>query len=686
MKRFSALFFPLAVFALAFCIRLLYLFEIRKSPFFSFPLIDAETYFEMAQNIAGGDLLAGHAAYWQPPLYPYLLALGLALFGQNHFLLHLLHFLLGSLNCVLIYSLGRRVFSEGIAKLAGLIAALYGPFLYFEGEYLAPVLLVFLSLLVLLALLRAGEKASARAWFLPGFLLGLHAIARPDILLFLPPALAWLIARHWRRMKAASLTLAAGLFLLGLILPILPVSLRNWAVERVVVPISSNGGLNFYIGNNPDYDRMVGIRPGYTWLDLNQRPFLDRVASTAERSDYFYRLSFRWIREHPGDWLGLMARKTGMFWMGHEFVRNLNFYSFRQYSRVLSLLLWEHGIAFPFGLIAPFALLGLVLSLRDRRPQASLLILFTLASSFSVIFFFIASRYRVPLVPVLLLLALRAGQELAASRRRRQWRIFAPGLLALGGLLFFLNRGTHMRMEVNPAEELYWLGKVAWKQGNRTLAQNYFDQALRLDPSHLESRMQSGFLALETMRWPEAEHHFQQVLRGQGQVPLLARAVAHASLGQIARETGKPEPAEAEFRAALAIAPGFQDARMGLAKLLIEENRLEEAEADLRQAIRFGPWSAEAYLGLGLVYLRRGQNREALPWLEEAVRCDPQYVDARIALAETYWNLGFVQEAQREARRILAQDPQNPEAGSLLDFIEQKERSSRPMPQAPRHE
>lgn len=669
MKRLSALSFPAALFALALAIRLLYLSEIRHSPFFRFPLIDAETYFEMAQTIAGGDLLAGHTAYWQPPLYPYVLAFLLALCGPNHLLLRLLHFLLGAFNCVLIYLLGRRVFSVGTAKVAGLLAAAYGPFLYFEGEYLAPVLLVSLSLLLLLALLRAGEQTSTRAGFPPGLVLGLHAIARPDILVFAPLALAWLIARRRRRNNLPSLALTGLLFIAGAILPIAPVCWRNWKVEKVFVPISYNGGLNFYLGNNPDYDRTVGIRPGYAWLDLNQRPFLEQSASSAERSAYFYRQSFRWIQEHPAAWLKLMTRKTGMFWMGHEFVRNLNFYSFRQYSRTLSLLLWERGIAFPFGLLAPFALLGVVLALAERRPEPGLLVLFTLAGSFAVILFFIASRYRIPLVPALLLLAARAGQGLAAAVRRRQWRILAPALFSLAGLLFFLNRGTHMYMEFNPAEERYWLGRVAWREGRPEAAQSYFEQALRLDPGHLESRMQSGFLALDQGDWKAAKAHFQQVLN-QGQNPLLAEVVAHTGLGRAAQAEGRLEEAEAEFRAALARAPGYHEARMSLARLLIAEGQLDEAEAELRRVLRFGPWSAEAYLGLALVSLHRGQDEAALGWMQEAVRRDPHYIDARLALAETYWKLNQPEPAREQAKQVLRLAPHHPEAEALLRQLE----------------
>jgi hypothetical protein len=90
----------------------------------------------------------------------------------------------------------------------------------------------------------------------------LAAIATPNILLAVPPAAAWIMWRgdpavpgRWRRT-------ASALFLGGVCLPVAAVALRNLAVSGEPVLISSNGGINFYIGNNPDYDVTVRIRPG----------------------------------------------------------------------------------------------------------------------------------------------------------------------------------------------------------------------------------------------------------------------------------------------------------------------------------------------------------------------------------------------------------------------------------------
>ncbi len=49
-------------------------------------------------------------------------------------------------------------------------------------------------------------------------------------------------------------------------------------------------------------------------------------------------------------------------------MRDQDIYPFRQYSPLLSLLVWKKWLAFPFGLLLPLALLGMALALRRRVP------------------------------------------------------------------------------------------------------------------------------------------------------------------------------------------------------------------------------------------------------------------------------------------------------------------------------
>ena len=134
------------------------------------------------------------------------------------------------------------------------IMALYGPLIYFDAQPLIPVLHIFLMLAGLLLLLRAAgvpepSTHPRRDWIAAGLAWGLAAIATPNLLVCAPLAAIW--ARRRSRPAAAPLVL----FLCGIALPVGLVTLRNVLVTGEWVLISSNSGINLYIGNNPDYGR-----------------------------------------------------------------------------------------------------------------------------------------------------------------------------------------------------------------------------------------------------------------------------------------------------------------------------------------------------------------------------------------------------------------------------------------------
>ena len=279
----------LALVALA--VRVIYLLQADDSPLFYHPIVDARTYVRTALHLAGGQWLGPPQPFWQPPLYPYFLAGSFALFGESYHLPRLAQALSGTAVCLLVLHLGRRAFSPAAGWIAAGTAALYGPFLYFEGELLPAALAVFLNALALAALLWAGGGRSTWRWLAAGLLLGLAALNVPSVLLFVPLALAW------ARLRARASLPALGALVLGVILAVSPVTLRNRIVGGEWVPISYNAGINFYIGNNPDSGRTTRIRPGRDWQELTAMP--EREAGITEKggsSRYFFGRSLEYPR------------------------------------------------------------------------------------------------------------------------------------------------------------------------------------------------------------------------------------------------------------------------------------------------------------------------------------------------------------------------------------------------------
>ena len=287
---------------LALVVRLVYLEHSQDNPFFSAPVVDAHSYVAQARQIVEVSWV-GDKPFWQPPLYPYFLALIYAVSGDLFWTPRFIQFLLGAASCALVFGIGRQVFGTRVGLLAGAMACLYGPSIYFEGELLPTALAVFLNLLLLLVLLQP-DRGRGQA-LVSGLVQGLAIVAVPNAALLAPCACLW----YWKSTERAvrSKLVWCLLFAATASAVVGAVTARNWVVSGEFIPLSWNGGVNFYLGNHPDYDRLVGIRPGPEWEGLMEQPMAAGYEGYAERSAYFYRQAGDWIASAPGDFVRLLG-------------------------------------------------------------------------------------------------------------------------------------------------------------------------------------------------------------------------------------------------------------------------------------------------------------------------------------------------------------------------------------------
>src|SRR5213593_1529761 len=116
----------LVVFAVAFTLRIIHIWQMRNAPFFTLLMGDARGYDEWAQRIVGGDWI-GRDVFYQAPLYPYFLALIYSFSGHSPILVRLVQAVMGSCSCVLVAAAARRLFSMRAGLLAGVMLAIYAP-------------------------------------------------------------------------------------------------------------------------------------------------------------------------------------------------------------------------------------------------------------------------------------------------------------------------------------------------------------------------------------------------------------------------------------------------------------------------------------------------------------------------------------------------------------------------------
>ena len=585
IRLFESKYFPWIVIGLAFALRVGYVLELDENPTFLHPVVDAETYAYHATQLAAGNWLwRGQDPFWQPPLYPYFLALVKVVFPQSFlYAARFIQALLGGLLCALVYWLGRRMFQPVVGGIAALMAAFYGPLIFFDGEILPATLAAVLDAAGLLILLQGLERPTNGKFIAAGVLLGLGGLAVATVLGFVAVGAGWMGWYFWSRATPmGQVAQWVGLFLLGTVLVIAPVTLRNYVVGKDLVLISYNAGINFYIGNNEDYDGLVNIRPGWEWDDLVGRPKKEGIEWASEKSAYFFGQAAQYMGAQPFDYLRLLAKKVFLFWHGDEIGRNQDVYFWRNYSNILALTLWKWGIAFPFGLVGPLALVGLLFCVRSRG--LTLPIVFVAVYALGVIVFFVTGRYRVPVLPLLILFAAYGGYEIYGYLSRRDWARGGLVLACFGIFALLANWQLAPMNMAGGAAVHYNLGNGYARQGKLDWARREVSEAVRLDSTYWQAWNNLGALYGMQRNMPEARRIFEKVATANPQRPEVWVNLAHAH-----RALRNNRAAQKVYERALQAQPENGMIYIEYMGLLMEMGEFDKAEKVLKQTLKIFP-------------------------------------------------------------------------------------------------
>ncbi len=551
--------------AAALLTRLLHAHFVAKTPFFEGPVIDAAVNRGLALQLASqGDT---GAAFYQPPLYAAFLAALFRAGPQSPWLVACVQSLLGALTCVLLVEVGRRLASRAelaraVGLATGLAAALYGPFVLFDLELLPPCVVQPLLALALLLALRRGPLGLGDAAL--GLALGLATTGWPLSAIFAPACLL-LRARRLPALRArfAALVLAVAALPLGV------TARYNAAHGAPGVVVSYNLGINLWLGNNPNWRDTWRARPGAEFEPEIERPDRHGATTPAERSQYFAERVVTDIRQRPLAFAARTAEKLYYVFAGREIRRDQDIQLLREASPVLRALQWEHGLAFPFGVLAPLALVALWR--RRGEPDVRVLGATVALYALALALFFVSSRYRLPLVLLLLPLAADQVFELVRTRTSVRWSALA---VASGLLILSWPSDFSASFAASPAERGLLEATAFRNRGNSEHAARLAAELVERFPDEPNALMLLAELRVAEDRCAEAE-------------PLLKRTVFLAPrtasprllLASCYEARGDWRSAERELANTLALHPYHPVALRRASLLFWQQRRSREAKA-----------------------------------------------------------------------------------------------------------
>jgi tetratricopeptide (TPR) repeat protein/uncharacterized membrane protein len=651
-----------AICVLALAVRLVHVWQIRESPFFSVLMGDSRAYDTWAQQIAQGDWL-GHDVFYQAPLYPYFLGTLYWIAGRDVLLVQLGQAVVGAFSCVLLGLAGSRFFSKQVGVIAALGLAIYAPAVFFDALLQKSVLDVFFICLTLWLVSNVViEPRKRTAWLWLGMTMGGLSLTRENALVLVGVILVWALTR--RQPGGGSGRVAtAGVFLIGLTLVLVPVAVRNGVVGDGFYLTTFQFGPNFYIGNNPRADgtymplRYGRGSPEYERQDATElaEEAMGRRLSPADVSSYWTQQALAFIRSEPLAWLKLLARKFALLWNRTEMLDTESLESHAEWSTLVRL----GSYVGHFGVLVPLAFLGVFVTwpLRDR-----LWVMYGLLTAYaaSVVMFYVFARYRYPLVPILMLFA-AAG--LVALPRLRHAGVRATSLALVAAVLavvVLVNRPM-LSTDLMRAITEHNLGAALQSDGRFDEAIEHYRRAVTLRPDYAPAYSNMGAALRAKGKVPEAVTTYQRALALRSDYP-----EAHYNLANALLDQGRLDDAIDQFQQAIQSMPGSADVHNNLGIALAAKGRSDEAVAEFRAALRLEPDSSKTHRNLGDTLASLGRKEEAIEHLRRATQLDPGDASSHYDLGSVLLEAGMFRDAADQFRTALQLMPDSAEAYNNL--------------------
>jgi 4-amino-4-deoxy-L-arabinose transferase-like glycosyltransferase len=533
------------------------------------PLLDARAYYDWAHNIFSQNNFLGEGPFLLNPGYPYLLAGLFYLFGAKVSLITFIQFFVGALASVLVYFIASDVFNKKVGFLAGVLSAVYGVHIFYEGVLVNFVWINFINLLVILLLLKLHKNRLNIISLIAGLLIGLSALFRPNILLFIPLLLAWFVVFFRKGSLKPLLCLSAGALIF-----LLPVLVRNVVVINEPVISSVSSGINLYIGNSPESDgtNMAIFKMGDVNLAAEPSAMLSFFKKKAEKNfsrsityremnDFWRNRSLLFILKRPLEWVKLEVKKIMLFFNFREASSNYNYDLFKAKYLIFKIL---PDASF----VIPLFLLGLcyiffprvfnIYSINDsfwiESHKVALLLLYLMVYLLTVLLFFMLAEYRLPAISIMIIFASYAIITIAKFFKKPGRNIMISALL----MLIVIKIGSY-RPPLN-AVQLCDMATYYRRINNIEAARQFNLRAIVKDSEYYLPYYQMG-----TLLYVDEHVNLDAAVYLKKSIELLPTSAAYINLGNIYQKEEKYIKSQKAYIEAIKLAPNIPEGWNNLA-------------------------------------------------------------------------------------------------------------------------
>ena len=394
------------------------------------------------------------------------------------------------------------------------------------------------------------------------------------------------------------------------------------------------------------------------------------------------------------DWnAAQVIERMGHFWLGAEVLTDLDPYRAAAPAWLLAPLMWKAGLWFPFGLLAPLALLGVVAVWRGswaENKMRALPLLLACAWMAASMAGEVSGRSRWNAAFFLLPGAVAAVPLLVGKGRS------ALGPLPAWALLAVLLLAVNLPAETAPMQAAHdrWTGYAYGELGMEASAIAAYERATDVTGMDRRAYEELAELHIRTGAYASAADTYSQLLQAHGDNWKIrgALAEAHFRAGRADRAEGiwaalaelEPQPrgrlgdaramqgdfegALAVYRQVLAVQPDSHRVRFNVAQIWEARSQLDSAAVQYSALAEIEAWGMEA--GWRLAKVMGRMQRDNLGQIEAVLRDllarHPQLPPAALCLAGLLHRTGRDTEALGHLQDLSTRYPDDYRVSGLM--------------------
>jgi 4-amino-4-deoxy-L-arabinose transferase-like glycosyltransferase len=308
-----------------------------------------------------------------------------------------------------IFFAGKRTAGLGVAAGAAWLWAIFPNAILIPVESLWDACLAgLLTATILWATLALSESSRVRNWCAYGLLWGIALMTNAALLALLPFLLGWLAFRAQKQQRPwlGQLALSIGI----IIVCCAPWTVRNYKVFHSFIPLRSGLGVQLWLGNNDGTHDIFRAEhhPIYDARERERYIQMGEVAYMREKQSE----GIQYMLANPAREAHLISRRIISLWSGGTPTPVKDFLSVDS--------TWFRFVLLFNILVAVGTLAGIFVLFRDRNSYAFPTAVFPIVYPWAYYLTLVLPRYRLPIDPVVMLLAAVALESLFRFRQGEQ--------------------------------------------------------------------------------------------------------------------------------------------------------------------------------------------------------------------------------------------------------------------------